>query len=402
MDISIPANKFQVPFRQIDLVTESQFISYCKQIGITIDSVQLRFYEKEKILLPAIRVHRGYTKHRKVLIALNGKLEWRFINASDIDKFDCKEVDPETYYMLGGVSYGKSNWLDYYIKNDMVVYPSQKPYKEEKYPILTNIFETDKSELGNPYLIFYNRYQAILLREAQAHLTIRIMNKNLFQDDSGWVKTGKKIGKFFKSTIPLLQQKMREYHSFLNFYNKVLDIQVVMFSEALNFFQKSLKSGATYKESCKDMESNIHRQEKDKIPTICKGILNKSSLASEKLTEWQELFVYKGRWIDPMVALYDYTENIPQEAIEKTQGDYKFAQDCYKIAENITWFLKMIGENPQKVKHLATGREYSICPYCNEAYAPIRKNSKTCGKKECIRDSKNYLKRIKRKMGIYD
>ena len=332
---------------------------------------------------------------RKILASFQKRLEWRFVHKEDISKFKYQEIDPQTYYTLGGISISGNHWMDYYMENDMATYPSATTLKESKYSLPRKTFETDVKRLGNPYLTSYSKCQAIPLREIQIHLTVRIIGENLFQDDNGWIKTGIKIRRFFKSAIPFLQQRMNNYYFFLNFYNKLLDIRTDMFFEAQRIFQESIKSGFTSKEAYKDRNSNIQRQEKNKIPIICKDVFTNLSLTIKQVTEWQGVFAKKSYWTDPTIYFFDYIENIPTYTKEKSKGDFRLALDCYTIAKNIEWFLRMLGEKPVETRYLVLERGYKICPYCNEIYSlrDKKRNKKSCGKPKCVQANSNQRKK---------
>ena len=338
---------------------------------------------------------------RKALVFRRKDWEWQYFEEKEINNINCRAVALEIYYMLGGISLRGQNWLDYYIERDMVVYPPNNLCIED-YPIPTETFEIDIKKLGNPYETYYNRYQAIIIKEILSYLTMTFMNESLFQDDKGWIQAGKELKKLFKSNILFLRERVKEYYRCLSFYNELKDIRIKSILELNEFYEQLIKNGVPKEEAFLDAKSHVELQERDRTPMQCKEILSKLILKSEEIVKWQKMFVARARQNDPAIPFYDYIKDLPKEVMATVKGDYLFSQDCYRIAEDITWFLKMIGMKPKSVKELATFWRHNVCPYCHEFYLPKRKNSQTCGKKDCVRGHKNHLKKLRRKMGIYD
>lgn len=215
----------QPPFRQKDLLTLSGFVRHCKESGLDTDKEQLEYYEKLGLLYPAVRVTPGIVEYKRVLAVFDGKEEWRYTPKSEENKLRPKKVDPKTYYGYGGFYLGTPNWLDWYTERDMVIFPAQskfRPWKEYEGSRVAD-FTTTKLKLS--YESFYTGHQIFPLKELQSRLSITIKDETIFQDDQSWIKTGKKIRKFFANSPALLNTKIVGLYEVLSLLNNIFDLR---------------------------------------------------------------------------------------------------------------------------------------------------------------------------------
>ena len=128
----VTKGQLQVPFRERDLLTTDAFIRYCNDYGIKTDRDELEYFEKDALLLPAIRVFLGVAEFKRVLAGVTGggKQEWRYIPKEVARKAMSRrrghKVDRRTYYSYGTLILGKPGWLKRYRRMGLVSVPCKE------------------------------------------------------------------------------------------------------------------------------------------------------------------------------------------------------------------------------------------------------------------------------------
>lgn len=412
----IKKSGLQPPFRQQDLLTVSSFIRYCKERGIYTDENQLEYYERLGLLFPAIRVNPGIIKYKRVFANFDGKDEWRFTpkgyNKSELKP---KKVDKKIYYDYGGLSIGKPGWLGWYLERKRVRYPIKvgfKPWSEYDGNASTTSWPSNK-RLTPKYVVLYAKHQVFALKRVQSELSINIRDETLFQSDTKWIKTGKKIRDFFANAPKLIRAKIFGLYEILRLIDGVYELREEMTNESINLYLKTyqdllFKGNSKIEaenEALLDAEHSLTFQQKNVIPTKAKALFEKYNLSKTQIADWRNQFITWGYFLDPTIQWFEYVENIPGKLLEKSKGDYKFALECYRKANILGWFLEMLGEQVPSLKKSLTGIDkYKVCTECKRYYIPktAKKTQKTCGRKKCVGANKNKWKREMRKMGLLD
>ena len=203
----------QPPYRQKDLISVNSFIGFCQKYDIGTTKDELEYFEKEGLLYPVVRVNRGLVEYKRVLADYDGKgsEEWRFIPKEHIARakkqYKFKEIDKATTYGHGSILSGSDNWLDWYVKHSLAIFPARTKFKEWSSYRSNQTWATNPKKLGYDYETFYTPYQIYPLQFIQSRRSLTI--KNATPIVSRRTAT-------IKKTIPLLctilvYQKIRGY-----------------------------------------------------------------------------------------------------------------------------------------------------------------------------------------------
>lgn len=107
--------KLQCPYTVDDLLTSSSFIRFCRDNTTRTDNQELKFLEEKNLMLPCIKVHRGFIEYVKfkdesekwVLVPKQTLEDLKQQKPQDRDKRGAylltAEKDTEKYYGLGGL-----------------------------------------------------------------------------------------------------------------------------------------------------------------------------------------------------------------------------------------------------------------------------------------------------------
>ena len=400
--------KLQPPFRQRDLRSLSDFIRYCRDRGVDTSEKQLEYYEKEGLLLPAVRINRGFVEYRKVLVEHEGKLDWGFVSKARIDRRKYKDIDRLTYYGYGSIVRDGNDWLDEYKRRGLVEYPAEAEFRE--WTVYKGIWPRRSSYFTEKplpeYETFYSKYQMFPLKQIQGGLRIIVMDQALFVNDAEWADIGK-IRRMFVAAPEVLQKVVLRYYEILSLLNGVLTLLDQMersgqatYESSLEDWDKETEIGKR-SEASRDAWATVALEKSKKTHGEAKVLLAKSGLSTDAVVERREEFAILGYQADPIQPLFQHMKHIPRGERDRVSGAYRFACECYDIADQLGWFLELLGQKQTSLEEMLPGlSRYSVCPYCRRYFVPGRRNQQTCGANDCVKAHKNSWKREMRKKGL--
>ncbi len=386
--------KYAFPYRRQDLMPLSNFVRYCNERGVKTSAEQLEFYDELGLLMPVVGIFAEIGIYRKIFITdKEGKDQWVFVYSGDEKTLGYKEIDPLSYYHYAGLSYGSSEQLDYYFKNNLVFYHSELAYSPWNSIVLkADHWEFSSDKLPDKATLFYTPYQIFALRDIQRGMSIKIHDRALFRDEAGWIRAGENIRKMFNNFLPRLHSEVLAYIKDFSLYFDLLTVLDDIVDKSEKVYQESIRQGFDEKEANTDYEHAISNYEKESIEKIL-DVIDKHKITIANLRNLQERFFNIGYWQDPAKKWILYLENVSPRALYKSD-EYKFSRDSYNIGENIGWCIQILGEKPITLKNVLVHVDNEkLCLYCHKLYRPKKKGQRTCGKKACADKNKNEHKR---------
>lgn len=408
-------NKMQCPYEVDDLLSLSKFVSFCKENTTKTDTLELRFLEEQKLLLPCIKVHRGYIEYVK-LKDENDK--WVFVPKHSLEELKKKkpqerdkrgayfltaENDAATYFGLGGFHFGKipnskETWLDYYLRNDMVIYPAtdttERP--EFAYKATNHTFVTDKKDLGNPYVAFYSKKQLPLLKMLKNRFTLQVKNDSLVKGISE--KGNENIKNIFGDKYISYQGSLvSDYYEFLSLYNEIED----MFYACNEAIIKKLQSVKSFLKTKRELDTEERQLSIAKNTEYAKKIENKLSEFG-KTIEYLESYRFK------LMNFGTFNPFLPKKVLKMYLSgldDWKLydAEEVYRMSYILHWSICCIkGDDLSLRQVILSTRDYDTCSVCGRYYKKTRNTDKTCGLDYCKKEQKNRTKARARKSGRYN
>lgn len=385
------------PYRDIDLLTTSKFISFCKERGVNVGKTELEFYDKIGLLLPVVGVYSGYSTFNKIKI--KGEEDWKFVYKGDLEKFDYDEKDPQDYYQYSGLIYGKRGWLEWYEENGLTYYPHKNRYRTWE-NLQSKQVGFLPERLKKDYRLFYNKYQIIALKHLQKNFTVKVTGQMMFAEgDEKWIKFGKNMNTIAKVKRKHVGEIITRFHDELKFINEILDLQYHIHSTALEDFQWLLENDFT-QEDAKESYKNTLKDESTKAEATARALMENYNFDLVTVREMRDKYFNHGYWFDDTTKLYLEMESVADSFRKKAKGDLKFSQFSYETAEIISWFLALLGDPLKTRKKFLTGFEdKKLCPYCKRLFVPFRPSDQiSCGEEECENAHRNAQKRRRRSL----
>lgn len=395
----------QPPFRQKDLVRVSSFIGQCHKYDIRTTNHELEYFEKEGLLLPAVKINRGVVKYKRVLGIFDdkGQTEWRFIPLEHMSRakkeYKIKEVDKPIIYGHGSILKGSDDWLDWYMDNKLVTFPAKTKFKEWSKLKSSQTWATSPKKLGYDYETYYASYQMYPLQFIQNRRSITIKNAGLFKSDDEWVNAGQTLKEMYTKDVSndFIKQKIIDYYKLFGFMNDLEELWEYRQKDLSKFYKKAVKGyGGNRKDAMDDLRHHEETFDKELSPKA-KRLLAKHKVSVDYLENWRITFLGFGTFglrIKVMTLRNPYLKTIEEETLANTEHPYK-------IVYLINWFIKLVGGKETTIKELILGFAGKYCPYCQTPFEPIRKTQVSCGSASCKRAHENEIKRQKRKAGIY-
>ena len=384
----------QPSFRQQDLITISSFVSFARENSIDTSEPALEFLERVGLLLPTVRIDRGYVPFRKIFATFEGKNDWRYIIADDLSKFHYKKLDKQTYYSLGGISLAKPGCLDWHIDNNMIVYPAKLGWNKE-YDVEASEYHyaTDTENLGNSFEPLYMPYQIYILQYLQS-LFNRYTISGLRYQKKDWKYIKLYMLKHF--TPDLLQNVYTRVNNMYQFFTFYLDIQDIW--QTMNKkHHEELRAVAEDKEELREKLNDIQHATNEEYIKAVQQTMQKHSFSIAMVTEWKNKMLTHGSfWNMPSKRKNIYL-------IKLSDIDLYHAEYTYKIVYVLNWVLKILGEKQFELitEVLRIKNRQLSCPYCDNTFSPRDIKQLTCGAEECQKANKNQRKREGRKSGYY-
>jgi hypothetical protein len=412
----------QAPFGPRDLLRADQFVRYCTDRGILTDRDQLEFYDKHDLIVPAVRISHGYVPQRRILIPDGGKLEWRFIFASDLATFSPREVDPHTYYDFDTISTRPPDWVARYEEIGRLIYPSRQTFLPRSVPLLLrgDDYPTSLEDLGEQHEDFYARNQCFALREVQSRMVVEVRDQTLLMDDESWVKAGRNLRSGIEGSLGYIQESVLSHHRFMALMNAIHDMLGEMYAEAGLTFEASLDQEPrgeenvdglppaefqrkakqeTKKEARRDARDSIRLYERETAPTQMRKVIAECGYSIEDVRRERQRAAHLASECDPTYRWTEFTERVPTDLVQEARGDYALALEYYRIVNELEWVLRMLGDKPPTLKKLLVGFDSAgRCLVCGQSFQRKRRTWVTCGSATCVQAHENDLKRLQRRL----
>ena len=391
----------QAPFRSQDLLSADRFISYCHERGIDTDLAQLEFYEKEKLLFPAIRVFRPFYKVKEV-----------FANGVKIytPLLPKEKYTGKIFYSIGSYYNEEKNWFKNYDFNfpSKNKFTSWKTFEHNIIDLNDDVIAKNIKELGTPADNFYTYRQAFILEFIKSNRQFIVSDPELatVQSDSDWIKFGQEVRLMFAN--PNRQNKLREhigeYYRIFLVLNDFDEKKAEINADCKIFYDKAVRNYGQ-EVAKKDLNYHIQSVEKKEIPKFIDIIFDNYGLTASKILSWAELFAHRGYMKDQVASWRTWRPKIPpKRQLSNVSGQMLFVRDCYTLADNLLVLYNSVAENEVTLQYLLRGvSDYKNCVVCKNPFQPTKKGGKpqvTCSEK-CSKKYKKQLIYSGRKTGKY-
>lgn len=367
----IPRLEMQPPFRARDLLGLDSFIIHCDQLGILTGKRQLEYFDREGILLPAVRVNPGYSSFTD-------------------------ERDGQKYYRNRPFSYGRKGWLERARKEGLTDYPAETEFSDWFKRGL--VVATRPGDLNKPYLRFYARNQCFAMRAIQPILTTTIHDPRCAVDERDWIDLGRRIRNALPLRLLTAQKTILQHYKWMKLMNRVADIRDDVTRRGADFLQRELDGGDAESDAKKTAKSHIKSLEARKCPPKLRGIIAESGFSKSELKGLHNQFAHSSREVDPNYQWPGYVESLPEALRSEARDHFRLAGEYYDLATSVEWVLSIIGAAPRPTRDLLAGSAQSrYCVICTKRFKPRNRRHCTCSEK-CSRKNRNKQKRDQRKL----
>ena len=394
----ITKKDLQVSFRNQDLLPVNGFISFCFAYGINTDKKELEYFEKKKLLLPAIRIRKGVAELYKVEKGIvRNSLVWE----KNYEEGKHGKI-LEIWHTHEPINIKGKEWLKYYQNSNSLIYPSKSSFRPWKqYPDTNGLARNDSYSLQGCYETFYSRLQIFPLKYIQKRRSITFKNESIFMFPKDWAEIGERITSLFKkedSNISIIK-KVKEYYVFFDLINDIDDLYK---KRMLNLNEKIKEANLTASESGgrlseRDKKVCINEVDKDFITEV-EDLMNKHKFGVTDLKNW--------RWTIQSLGLFGLRKRNDEVGMAYLscipEGKLITTEQPYHIVNLINWVTNLLTGEKISIKDLLLHySDYRECPYCGNKYKPPRIDSQTCGNLTCISQHEYALKRKGRKERRY-
>jgi hypothetical protein len=312
---------------------------------------------------------------RKIYANFNGSIknEWRYVNPEDVKKFHPKKIMKEPYYTSGGFHIA-IGWLGYYKTNGMIEYPAEQKFTPWDKTLYED-FTQDRRLLEKQHDLFYDPLQLIPL-------------KVILKETAFWRFIDKKQ---VKKERQRLRKYLSEINQFLTFYIEAEKVILEEKSERNKFAENCAAEG----DSRQEIINKLRKEDAFIIGSFKKK--------ARQLIDNHEIDVdYIERWQHILTRFSVIGES---KRSFKYRGLYLKMMDETSLAqaEDVNWMIYVLNRftffitgKQKTVKQVFEYSDLPQCIVCENYFSPKRHGQKTCGKKECIREHKNALKRKNR------
>lgn len=404
-------NPLQTPFLQPDLLTLSSFISYCKDNGLKTDQDELEYYDKERLLVPAVRVLVGTVEFRKIYADFDktGNKVWKYVWSHKLSEFDYEKLDPEYYYDRNalwlsapqkagksrGFQFGNDGWLDWYLEQSMVVYPAEEDYLPWKLFRGGRSWSKDVSEFEHASELMYAKHQIYTLKIVQQSRTLTIKNQGLFKTPERWSAVGKRITDMYAEGLSndWIAKEVKEYN---RFFWMLTDISLLRVQKeravATAYLRTHDDKNYTEKDADKDAQEEAEFFDLQ-VKADAQALLQQHDYDLQQLGDWRDKLLAHGsfgtgsksRMFRPYVTRLD-------------DGILNNTEDAYKLVNVIGWFMELLGSEALTARQLILRSMKDHCQICNKSFEAGRSSQATCASPKCIQEGKNKQRREKRKL----
>ena len=383
------------PFRQQDLLPTDAFIQCCRLRGVSTSLERLRYYEHSRLLLPAVKAPVEDHERNHGFKRYFGEQKEQFDIESTGIGFRHHEVkQDETYYHFAGILPHNSDWLH---KHHEKAFAASLP--DAELDVWDYYEQTDPRAQQDVRL--YTKLQIFPLRHIQQSLTLQIRDRMLLAGEEAWKNMGRAIKQAYADSHETVRNRVRYYYETFALLNAVCDLIDEMFGEARDVYNKSFRMDRSKKHAMRDARMCIQHQQNASVPKKAKKLFRRFGMSVKEIIERKDQFISQGYSLDPITRWFPYLDFVPENVIGRSGGEYRLVLECYGIANQLSWFLVMLGEKPQPLENRITlGDKRRYCPFCSGLFKPRNRKQKTCGEPKCVADNKNALKRLRREVGL--
>ncbi len=405
--MKINQHKLQTSFLQPDLLTVSSFVSYCRDNGLSTDEAELEYFEKEKLLVPAIRVLMGVLEYRFILSNFDGKEEWRHIYSQDINKFKVKKLDPKKYYGRGaliqsvpglgnirGFHFGNDGWMDWYLERSMVRYPAIDGYiaweRFEEPDKQGQIFGNDPKLFEEVSELMYAKHQIYPLRFIKAQRTDFKQTHRILKVPEGRPRAGDFVLSDNHDELPnkVIQQRVVEWNRFFDFLIEVRKLRLGKHQKINEVYMQSMReSDSNRKEAVRDVESaaELYDKQAKKAANI---LVSSHKLSIQNIEDWRYKILGHGSFGTGEYSrvFRTYVSRLDNSLLNRNE-------DAYATVNELSWFIELLGGQGLNAKQLILQSLGDTCKYCGRQFQPTRNTQVTCGATECKQKQRNEHKR---------
>lgn len=383
-------SSLSIKYRQKDLLPVGSFISFCETYGIVTNKAELEYFEKQQLLLPAARVSRGYLEYRKILPEEG---EWSFVHKDDLKKVKYKEIESMPYYCSAGFSITSENWLDYYIKNNMVQDPALSKFRPWEEYGKYQTFTTNIELFEDDYEQFYSVMQIYPLAFLVKSMTVSFKDESLFATKEQWVKSGQHVSDFMNNLVDtFVRPKTKEYVRLINLIAEIKVLLSPINKRTSLHYKRQLKTTQDTKQAALEA-SDLRNQLFKAIGPRAKILIDSSGMSIEELSDKRLLILEAGTF-----SKSSKTFELRKAYLKKlSEEDLVDAENPYKDASFINRFLEILGEPYLESKQLLLSTRLAICEICASQFIRKKKNQVTCASPVCKRAHNRNYKKEKRK-----
>lgn len=409
--MKVPNNPLQVKFAQRDLVTVSGFINYCKKNGLKINKEALYFYEKKKLIFPAVRVFKKYFKCKKVV--KNNRYQLFYKVKTPKEKYE--SINEVELYSLGYPSKGSfltdeeiesfnkkglifstpDNWLDQYEKEGLLTYPTISEFVEpEKRKTTFHEYSQNKRELGWPFIDYYDKYQLLAIFDIKNFLSLHVSNQALLSMAKTEINKANLHTLFDEERlIPMLQKRISITNQVIHLIHEIENLWRER-NTHLNKFKKTLNLDDYA--HLNEIKAEINHAELEHLnhwKAEARDLCKKFEIKAETVSDIINRVLQVGSF-GVIGVKKKYVAEIENYTLTKEE-------EAYRLVNFLSWFRWLLGAKRLSVKQYILNSQGIFCKYCHRSFIPKRKTQYVCPDPYCQNERRKDTVNLGRKTGKY-
>lgn len=377
----------QAPFKPQNLLSTSEFCSYCQGYNVFIRESDLEQLHKRKLFFPALKLYVGYEEFVKINLKQNNQQQCIYRYPEQVSRSEKRHAEKTKYYRHAGYSYSTQEDLLWYEERNMLRYPSCERFSSWQQLAEPN-FTKDKQKVAKNYVYLYDKRQFYAL-------------KIILKDNTIFSFLRKPASK--KEQL-LLAEDLQQYYQFIRCYNEAEDLyrkekqnenkRLEKYIRENSFPKMSIHQKETAKkEAKKDFKSNFDQIAFPKLQKKAQKIIKVHNLTVEDIRKWRDYFSQNNIFYQVPYAskiMRKYIQGMSEKTLIR-------AEDANYIVLMLNQFLYLLTGEEVTVKEVI-GRLYRhFCPICQQVFQPRNRLQITCGKQTCVQQSRNINRQERRK-----
>lgn len=374
------------------------------------DEEELEYYDKQSLLVPAVRVQRGRVEFKKVYARFDGKKQWRLVAVEDVPAVKPEKIGKKTYYdqgslitsapidkVLGGFHYGNDGWLDWYEKRGMVHYPADEEYRPWETFEGDRHFATKPEGFNEVSEMMYSKLQIFPLKYTRDSRTITISNEALFRTPLEWKHAGQKMTEYFTKVVTdeLVREENAVWCRHIGFICEISKLRVAKLKAKHEAYYQAKANfdEETAQEEVADINANYETD--NDLKSVAAKLMKDYGYS---LTDVENI-----RFKIMKLGSFDYTfsQNPRREYIARLDDQILMdTEPLYGWAQILSWFIDFAGGTPLTVKQVLLNQRKPTCTVCGKHFDPKRRTQVTCSP-ACAKKHSLAYKKEARKTGKY-